>query len=134
MTQAALTAVAKPVSLTLMGPGHVIFQELAVHIRDGYVIHADYPVEIFPNGNVSIILVQGNPTQFAIDKARESNELAVAQQEAEFKRAVAAEAKRLAEQAAREELERKVAAVRAEHERTVREMEKATAAAIAKLQ
>jgi hypothetical protein len=135
MTQAAPTtaAVAKPVALTLMGPGHVIFQELAVHIRDGYVPNPDYPVEFFQNGHVSIMCVLGNPTQYAIDKARESHELALAQQEAEFQRAVQAEAKRLAEQAARDELERKIAAVKADQAKAIRELEKATAAEIAKL-
>lgn len=133
MTQAASPAVAKPVTMTLMGPGHTIFQELAVHIRAGYVPNPDYPVEMFPNGNVSILLVLGNPTQHAIDKARESHDLAVLQQEAEFNRAVAAEAKRLAEQAARDELQRKVEALKADQAKAIRDLERATAAEIAKL-
>jgi hypothetical protein len=128
-----MTTVAKPVSMTLMGPGHTIFQELAVHIRAGYVPHPDYPVEFFQNGDVSIMCVLGNPTQYAIDKARESHDLAVLQQEAEFKRAVAAEAKRLAEQAARDELQRKVEALKADQAKAIRDLERATAAEIAKL-
>jgi hypothetical protein len=133
MTQAVPAAPKKPVSLTLMGPGHTIFQELAVHVRDGYIPHPDFPVEFFQNGNVSIMCVLGNPTQHAIDLARDSRDLAVAQEEAEFQRAVQAEAKRLAEQAQRDALEQKIVAIKADQAKAIRELERATAAEIAKL-
>lgn len=123
----------KPVSLTLIGPGHTIFQELAVHIRDGFIVHPDYPVEVFPNGNVSIMCVLGNPTQAHIDMARASNELAVAQQEAEFKKAVEAEARRQREEEKRAELEKQKARIKAEHEKAIRALEAATEAEVAKL-
>jgi hypothetical protein len=130
MTQVTPT---KPVSLTLIGPGHTIFQEFAVHIRDGYVPHPTIPVEFFQNGNVSVICVLGNPTQHAIDKARESNELAVAQQEADFQKAVQLEAKRIREEEKRADLEKQKAKIKAEHEKAMRALEAATEAAIAKL-
>lgn len=129
-----MTVATKPTSLTLMGPGHSIFQQLCVHVRDGFIVHPDYPVEFFQNGNVSIMLIAGNPTQAAINMARESNELAVAQQEADFQKAVQAEARRLAEEAKRAELAQKVAAMRAEQAKAIRKLEEATAAEIAKLQ
>jgi hypothetical protein len=132
MTAASVTPI-KPVSLTLIGPGHTIFQEFAVHIRDGYVPHPTIPVEFFQNGNVSIMCVLGNPTQHAIDKARESNELAVAQQEADFNKAVEAEARRQREEEKRAELEKQKARIKAEHEKAIRALEAATEAEVAKL-
>jgi hypothetical protein len=97
------------------------------------IVHPDYPVEFFQNGNVSIMLVAGNPTQASIDMARASNELAIAQQKAEFRKAVEAEAKRLMEQQQREALEKQLAAIRAEQARQIAAAEKVSAAAIAKL-
>jgi hypothetical protein len=124
----------KPVSLTLFGPGYTVFQELCVHVRNGFVVHPDYPVHFFENGNVQAILVLGNPTQASIDMARASEQTAREQEAADLKRKIQDEAKRLVEQEKRAELERQVAALKAEQAKAVRDLEKATAAAIAKLQ
>jgi hypothetical protein len=128
-----MTEVIKPVSLTLFGPGFKVFMELCVHVRNGYVVHPDFPVHFYPNGNVQAILVLGNPTQATIDMARESEQTARKQEEADRQRKIQAEAKRLVEQEKREELERQVAALQAEQAKAIRDLERATAAAIAKL-
>jgi len=124
----------KPVSMTLVGPGHTVFRELCAHVRNGYIVHPDLPVHFYQNGNVQAILVSGNPTQATIDLARASEQTAREQEAAERQREIQAEAKRLMEQAKRAEFEQQVVALKAEQAKAVRELERATAAAIAKLQ
>jgi uncharacterized membrane protein YccC len=131
MTATALPK--KPVTLQLIGPAFPIWDELAVHLRAGYVIQPDLGIELAHNGNAIVNLVLGNPTAAAIDRANGSTELAQQQEQAAFDRAVREEAKRLAEQAARDELEQKVAALKAEQAKAIRKLEEATAAEIAKL-
>jgi hypothetical protein len=133
MTNATIATPKKPVSMQLIGPAFHVWDELAVHLRDGYVIQPDLGIELGHNGNAIVNLIVGNPSAAAIDRAKGSNELAVAQQEAEFQRAVKEEAKRLAEQAARDDLEKQVAALKAEQERQIRALTKATETAIANL-
>lgn len=133
MTQTAPAAPKKPVALQLIGPAFPIWDELAVHLRAGYVIHPDLGVELAHNGNAIVNLVLGNPSPAAIERAHGSNELAQQQEQAAFDRAVKEEAKRLAEQAAREELERQVADLKAQSAAAIRKLEADTAAAIRKL-
>jgi hypothetical protein len=128
-----LAAPIKPASITLFGPGHVVMQELCVHVRNGMVVHPDLPVHFYENGNVQAILVTGNPTQAYIDMARQSEQTAREHEAAERQREIQAEAKRLMEQAKRDELEQQVAQLRAEQAKAIRELERTTAAAIAKL-
>lgn len=130
----ALAAPIKPASITLFGPGHVIMQELCVHVRNGMIVHPDLPVHFYENGNVQAILVTGNPTQAYIDMARQSEQTAREQEAADRQREIQAEAKRLVEQAKRDELAAQVAALKAQQAKEVAALERATAAAIAKLQ
>lgn len=133
MTNATNATPKKPVSLQLIGPAFPIWDELAVHLRDGYVIQPDLGIELAHNGNAIVNLVIGNPTAAAVERARGSNELAQQQEQAAFERAVREEAKRLAEQTARENLDKQVAALNAEFESKKRELEKALVASVAKL-
>jgi hypothetical protein len=130
---AALSTPIKPVSITLMGPGHVVMQELCAHVRNGMVVHPDLPVHFYENGNVQAILVQGNPTQAMIDMARQSEQTAREQEAAERQRDIQAEAKRLVEEEKRALLEKQKARIKAEHEKAMRALEAATEAEIAKL-
>ncbi|WP_322403423.1 hypothetical protein [Massilia luteola] len=124
----------KPVSIQLIGPAFPIWDELAVHLRNGYVIQPDLGIELGHNGNAIVNLILGNPSTAAIERANGSNELAQQQEQAAFDRAVKEEAKRLAEQAARDALEQRIAAIKADQAKAIRELERATAAEIAKLQ
>jgi hypothetical protein len=97
-------------------------------------VHPDLPVHFYENGNVQAILVLGNPTQAYIDAANASELTAREQEAADRQREIQAEARRIVEQEKRQALERQVEALKAEQAKAVRDLEKATAAAIAKLQ
>lgn len=131
---ASTAALVKPFSLNLIGPGVSVFQELCAHVRSGYVVNKDYPVDFYQNGNVSLMLILGNPDEIATAQAKESVELRIAQEQADYERRVKEEAKRLVEQQQKDELARTVAAEVAQHKRKIAEIEKQAAAALAKLQ
>lgn len=127
------TVQTKPFSIQLIGPAYPIFQELCVHIRNGYVINKDAPVEIFQAGNAMISLILGNPDEIAIAQARESEDHSVAMQEAQYRRDVESAAKRQIEQSKRAELEKQVADAVAASEKAISKLRKDAAAELAKL-
>lgn len=131
--QAASAAPSKPFSIQLIGPSYPIFQELCAHVRNGYVVNKDAPVEMFPNGNTMIWLHLGNPDEVAIAQAKESNDLHVAKEEAAYRKDVEEAAKRLVEQAKREEIAQRMADVQAAHEKAVAKLKRDTDAELAKL-
>jgi hypothetical protein len=127
------TTVKKPVSLQLIGPAFPIWNELAVHLRDSYVIDPNLGIEIASNGNAIVNLVLGNPDSSAIERAKESTDLAVQLERAAYEKAVREEAKRLLEQDKRDQLNKQVSAIKAEQAKQIRALEKATEVAIASL-
>lgn len=136
MTESTLPAApaAKPFSINLIGPAVPIMQEVCQHVRSGYVVNKDYPMDFYQNGNISLMLHLGNPDEVAISDAKTSTERSAAFELDEYNRRVRDEAKRMIEQQAREELEKKVAALKASQAKEMAALERATAAAIAKLE
>lgn len=131
--EATVATPKKPISMQLIGPAYSIWNEMSVHMRDSFIINPSLGIEICPNGNAIVNLVMGNPDTAAIERAKESTALAIRQEQAAYDRAVREEAKRLTELAKREELQKQITALKAEQEQKIRELQKATEAAIAKL-
>lgn len=133
MTQTNV-APAMPASIHLVGPAWECFPQAAVHIRQGMTFHPDRVVEMFPNnGHVSFYLVQGNPTQAAIDMAKAANEHALHKQAMEYERDVKQAAQALVEQAKRDEIAQRMAEVQAAHEKAVAKLKRETDAELARL-
>lgn len=126
-------APAKPFSIELIGPAVSILQEVCAHVRNGYVINKDYPFNLFPNGNLSLMVVLGEPDKLAFTKAQESTDISLQQEEARYRRDVEEAAKRQLEQAKREELERQVAEAVAASEKAIAKLRREAAAELAKL-
>jgi len=102
----ASTPAAKPYAVTVFGPTTLALQEVAAHVRNGYVPDINTPVQIFgAAGTISIVLVLGNPDQAFIERAAVTTSDAVAQEEARFKRLVEEAAQRQIEATARAEKE-----------------------------
>lgn len=122
----------KPFAINVAAPCHLAFAESVAHARNGYCF-SEAPIAIQPNGWAFFQMILGNPDVHAIQAAKESTNLSIEQEQAQFRKAVAEEAKRLLEQQKKDELERQVAAIKAEQARQIRALEAATEAAIAKL-
>ncbi|WP_313034075.1 hypothetical protein, partial [Massilia alkalitolerans] len=120
-------------SIELIGPAVSILQEVCAHVRNGYVINKDYPFNLFPNGNLSLMVVLGEPDKLAFTKAQESTDISLQQEEARYRRDVEEAAKRQLEQAKREELERQVAEAVAASEKAIAKLRREAAAELAKL-
>jgi len=123
----------KPFSIELIGPAVSIMQEVCAHVRNGYVVSRDYPMNLFPNGNLSLMVHLGEPDKLAFTKAQESTDISLQQEEARYRRDVEEAAKRQLEQAKREELERQVAEAVAASEKAIAKLRREAAAELAKL-
>ena len=134
VTQTPALAPAKPFSINLIGPAVPLMQEVCQHVRNGYVVNRDYPMDFYQNGNISLMLHLGNPDEVAIADAKTSTERSAALELDEYNRRVREEAKRLVEHQQREELEKKVAALKAAQAKEMAALEKANAAALAKIE
>jgi hypothetical protein len=132
-TAATAVAPAKPFSLHLIGPAIPVFQELCVHVRNGYVVNKDAPLEIFNNGNAQVFLHLGEPNEYAISQAKESTEHAARQEIVKYQADVEQAAKRLIEQERREALEKQVAEAVAASEKAIAKLRKDAEAELAKL-
>jgi membrane-bound ClpP family serine protease len=133
MSTSAPVVAAKPFSIQLIGPAYPLFQELCVHVRNGYVINRDAPVELFQNGNAMLSLILGNPDEIAISQAKESTAHSVAQEESRYLKDVEEAAKRYVEQEKREALEKQVADAIAASEKAIAKLRKDAEAELAKL-
>jgi hypothetical protein len=132
-TQTAPEAPArKPFSIQIIEPAHHAFQQACVHIRAGYVF-ADLPIELTPSGHAIFTLVLGTPDHHAVNKANESTADALAMEAAAYEREVQARAEMILADYKKAELEKQVAALKAQQARDMAALEKATAAQIAKL-
>lgn len=130
---APVAAPAKPFSIELIGPSYPLFQELCAHVRNGYVINRDAPVQLFQNGNAMISLHLGNPDETAIARAKESTELSQKREEAKYRKDVEEAAKRLIETQKRQELEKQVADAVAANEKAIAKLRKDAQAELDKL-
>jgi hypothetical protein len=133
MTTAPVAAPAKPFSIQLLGPTYPIFQELCAHIRNGYVINKDAPIDLFPNGNAAISLILGDPDELAIARAKESSDFSVAQEEQRYRKDVEQAAKRLIEDEKRNALEQQVKEAVAANEKAIAKLRRDAEAELAKL-
>ena len=134
MTQTQTTvAPALPVSIHCIGPSWEVFPAAAVHIRNGMIFHPDMLVEFFPNGTASFHLVRGNPTQAAIDMAKEGSDHALLLQQAQYEVDVKRAAQALVEQQKRDDIAKRMAEVQAAHDKAVAKLKKEAEAELAKL-
>lgn len=114
-TPAAPAHVAKPSTITVFGPTTLALQEIAAHVRNGYVPDINSAAEIFSAaGTISVVLVLGNPDQAFIERAAVTAADAVAMEQARFNRLVEEAAARQVEAAAKAEKEAKRAKLIAE--------------------
>lgn len=121
---------ARPGSIKFTEAVHVAFDIAAVHARNGFIFDPNSLPEIYPSmGQCTITMIQGHPSQFAIDAATETTAHALAVQRAEYDAAVAAAAQSLMEQKEREAKQAKLALEVAEARRALRRATDAAAAA-----
>ncbi|MGI4842315.1 MAG: hypothetical protein ACRYF7_03275 [Janthinobacterium lividum] len=132
-TDKPVVAPQKPISIELIGPAVTIMQELCAHVRNGYTVHKDYPMHFYQNGNISLMLIIGNPDDYALKKAQESTDASIAREQAEYNRRVQEEAKLLVERQAREALEKSVAEAVAAHEKQIAKLKRDAEAELARL-
>lgn len=136
MTESTVPAQAtqkRPFSIELIGPAVSIMQQVCAHVRDGYVVNKDYPIQFYQNGNLSLMVNLGEPDKLAYRKAQESSEASIARENAEYERRVKDEAKRLVEQQAREALEKSVAEAVAAHEKQIAKLKRDAESELARL-
>jgi hypothetical protein len=134
MTTATQTAPArKPFSINFCEPAFPAFQQACALIRAGYVFAPDMPVELTPTGHAIFTLCLGTPDHNAVNKAQEATDHALRMEAAAYERDVQARAEVLLADYKRAELEKQVAALKAQQAREIAALEKATAAQIAKL-
>lgn len=123
----------KPFSIQIIEPAFPAFQQACQLIREGYIFAPDAPVELTATGHAIFTLVLGTPDHDAVNKANEAKEHAVAMEAAQRQRDVEARAKTMLEDYKREQLAVQVAAMKAQQAKDIAALEKATAAAIAKI-
>lgn len=125
--------VKRPDSISICTNGGDAWNELMVHVRNGYIVApGTFPV-IFPNGNVSLLLCIGSPAPIAIKKAQETIDRELRAEEARFNERVKEEAKRLVEEQAKADLAKRVAAAEAAAEAAIAKIRADAAAELEKL-
>lgn len=119
----------KPFALKLSGNSHRVFQEVCTHIRAGYTINSDVPVEIMPaTGHAVVHLILGEPLQFAAEAAQQTINDALALEAVEFNRQVKAEAARMIAEDKATAVRKQLAEQAAQHTKEVKRLEKELAA------
>jgi hypothetical protein len=133
MTTAQTAPARKPFSINVVEPAFPAFQQACALIRQGYVFSPDMPIELTPTGHAIFTLVLGTPDHNAVNKAQEATDHALAMEAAAYERDVQARAEVILADYKRAELEKQVAALKAQQAKEIAALEKATAAQIAKL-
>lgn len=123
----------KPFSIQFVEPAFPAFQQACQLIRQGYIFAPDLPVELTPTGHAIFTLVLGTPDHHAVNKANEATEHALAMESAAYERDVQARAEMILADYKKSQLEAQVAAMKAQQAKEIAALEKATAAAIAKI-
>jgi hypothetical protein len=128
----ATPAPVKPFSLSIGAPLNEAIQEAVVHSRAGYCL-SDGPVQVTPTGWAFFTMILGNASDHVIAKAQASIELNVKLEADKYRKAVEQAAKQMLEDQQRAKLEMDLAAEVALHEKKIADLQKAAAAAAAKL-
>jgi hypothetical protein len=122
-----------PDTITLFGNGGTVWNELMVHVRNGYIIApGTFPV-VFPDANVSVALCLGTPNQLIIQAAEASVVRALREEQDRFDQRVKYAAKLLVEQQAEADLEQRLAEAEATAEAAIAKIRKDAAAERARL-
>lgn len=129
-----MTPMRKPFHVQLIEPAFPAFQQACQLIREGYIFAPDMPVELTPTGHAILHLVLGTPDHNAVNKANEATEHAAMLEASAYEQAVEARAKTLLDDYKKEQLRLQVEAMKAQQAKEIAALEKATAAAIAKIQ
>ena len=123
-----------PTTISLFGNGGEVWNELMVHVRNGYVITpGTFPVS-FQDGNVSVALRIGTPEALVLRRAADTVQRELRAEEDRFNQRVREEVKRQAELQAEAELEQRVAKAEAEAEAAIAKIRRDAAAERARLQ
>lgn len=130
---ATQTNVKRPDTISIFGSGGSVWNEFAVHVRNGFILTPGTVPVIFPDGNVSLMLCIGSPTPIAIKKAQETIDRELRAEEARFNERVKEEAKRLVEEQAKADLAKRVAEAEAAAEAAIAKIRADAAAELAKL-
>lgn len=124
------TGAAKPYALTVIGPTVTAMAQICVHMRNGYIANPDTPIEVFPAaGTIAMVLVLGNPEQYAIDAAATTTADEVARERGRYLRDVEQAAARQIEEAAKAAAASKRTAFIAEQRKALAALEAEIAAA-----
>lgn len=131
-TPAVTTTVApelKPQSIRLLGPVLQVLEQVAVHIRNGYVPDIELPVDLFGgSGNLGLYLKLGNPEARFVEAAKVATEEAMMRQQAQHERDIIQAAEQLIADRERAAARAAMEAQIAEHEATLKAMRAAAAA------
>lgn len=130
---AAQANVKRPDTISIFSSGGDAWNELMVHVRNGFIITPGTLPVVFPDGTVSLLLCIGSPAPTAIKKAQETIERELREEEARFNERVKEEAKRLVEEQAKADLEKRVAAAEAAAEAAIAKIRSEAAAELARL-
>lgn len=124
----------RPYEIQIIGPANLVMDELAVHIRAGYVsCPARCPI-LFPvNGTMQVWCVLGSPGESAIAAAKETNERGLRDQERQYREDVEREVEARLDTMKREEIARQIAATKAETARRIALLEAEAAATVSAL-
>ena len=124
-----MTTTKKPFSLTVSGNSSRAMQELCAHVRAGYVVNADIPVEIAAATGFTVAhLILGNPLEYAEADAQQTINDALALEQVEFERRVKAEAARMVAEDKATTVRKQLAEQAAQHAKEVKRLEKELAA------
>jgi len=123
-----------PFSIDICESSHKAFQMASALIRQGYTILEDRPVTVLPHGVAIFTCVLGNPSETGYADAEEAKRIALEMEAADFERRVQQEVEVRVEQIKRAEHEARKAALLAEHQKKIREIEKAAEAELHLLQ
>lgn len=122
-----------PFSIDICESSVKAFQMASALIRQGYTILEDRPVNVYPHGVAVMTLVLGSPTESGYADAEAAKRLGLELEAGEFERRVQHEVGIRIERMKAAEHEAKKAALLAEHQRKIREIEATAAAEIASL-
>lgn len=119
----------KPYVLTVFGPTPLAMQELAAHVRNGYVPSSDTFVDMnSAAGTIRVVMHLGDPDKLAIERAATNQADAAAIQQASYERDVQLAAERIIANAKRAEADAKRAALIEEQRKALAALEKQFAA------
>jgi hypothetical protein len=119
----------KPQTLELVGPIPSVLAQLCAHVRSGFTLDMDAYMHLFGgNGNIALILKQGDPDLQFVQAAKLAAQEALERQQAQHERDIEERAAQLVADRERAAARAAMEVQIAEHEATLKAMRAAAAA------